>query len=352
MKILHIHIGTAKTATTAIQSFCGENARVLKKKGYCYPTFPFQYPGKSLWHNGSFLLTAIRNPDGKRNKEQERKNFFKGMKKIRRLFFFYDHVVLSDEGIWRGMDMERKGIWEMLLSEAEKGGFCLHVIVYLRRQDAYYLSHWNQRIKKKGAQETVDAYFKKIDPFRGDYYGKLSRLSELIGKENITVRRFENGKFEGGSIFSDFLYAIGLSMTEEYRIPDEVRNPGLYGNMVEFKRVLNSAPQMKDPELSLFIVKILWECAKLSKRDYQYDFCSEEEAEAFLEPYLPGNRRVAQEFLDEPEGELFAFEPSNLPKWQKDNPYMMDDLIRFAGEAVICLYEQNRELKREFEERI
>lgn len=41
MKVLHIHIGAPKTATTSIQFFCSENAAVLAKKGFCYPIFPF-----------------------------------------------------------------------------------------------------------------------------------------------------------------------------------------------------------------------------------------------------------------------------------------------------------------------
>ena len=40
MKTLHVHIGTPKTATTAIQHFCKENAKILAEKGFCYPIFP------------------------------------------------------------------------------------------------------------------------------------------------------------------------------------------------------------------------------------------------------------------------------------------------------------------------
>ena len=39
MKTLHVHIGTPKTATTAIQHFCKENAKILAEKGFCYPIF-------------------------------------------------------------------------------------------------------------------------------------------------------------------------------------------------------------------------------------------------------------------------------------------------------------------------
>lgn len=42
-KTLYVHVGTTKTGTTAIQSFCIDNDEVLHRKGYCYPLFPYRY---------------------------------------------------------------------------------------------------------------------------------------------------------------------------------------------------------------------------------------------------------------------------------------------------------------------
>lgn len=340
MKTLHIHIGTAKTATTAIQAFCEENRGVLRRKGYIYPLFGFRYPGKAKRHNGSFLGMTLRKPDGKRDRAAEQKNYKTAMRTIRRMFYFYENIVLSDEGIWRAMDKERQDLWEILAQEAKKGKFALHVIVYLRRQDEYFLSSWNQKVKKRGAQETAREYLETADLSRGDYFGKLERMASVIGREQITVRRFEDGRFEGGSIYADFLFALGLSMTEEYHISQEVRNLRLSGNAVEIKRILNSIPQMQDTSMQLFLVEALWECAKFSGETHGVGIFTKEEAQAFLAAYRDGNRKVAEVYLHEPGGELFLLEPPDRPVWQRDNPYWMEDVIRFVGAAIVTLHGQ------------
>lgn len=348
MRTLHIHIGTPKTATTAIQNFCKENAGLLEQKGYCYTIFPIVYPRVARTRNGHFLLGKIEDADGVRDFSQEEKNFKEGMQMVQELFLRHDHVILSDESIWRGMDSERKTLWSDLMEEAKKGGFRLHAIVYLRRQDKFFASLWNQQVKKMTETETFAQFSDSVNrEIRIDYYAKLERMAAVIGKENITVRRFDGGKFEGGSIYSDFLLTIGLTLTDEYEISQGIRNTGLYGNTHEIKRILNSLPQMKDPHVRNFIREALQECSDYSSRAYPAEMFSKEETEAFLKTYEEGNRKIAQEYLNEPGADLFDNTIKDVPKWEKDNPFMMDDLIRFAGIALMRLYEEKQILQEE-----
>lgn len=350
MKTLWIHIGMAKTASTAIQSFCYENAGILARHGFCFPTFPFAYPGIAKAHNGRFLLGMLKDANGKRNFAQEEKNFKEGMQMVHELFRTQDNIILSDESIWRGMDSEKKNLWELMVQEAEKGGFGLHVIVYFRRQDKFFPSNWNQLVKKQWSEETFEHYTGRVNRLFLNYYDKLERMASVIGKENITVRRFERDKFEGGSIYADFLSVLGLPLTEEYNVSQEVRNFGLYGNTHEIKRVLNSLPAIKDRRAQLFILERLWEFSDISQDEYPNEMMSKDEITAFLETYGPGNRKVAEEYMHEPGAELFDNTVKDLPKWEKDNPHMTDDLIRFIGSTGIYLYKENQELKKEIAE--
>ncbi len=348
MKILHVHIGTPKTATTSIQTFCYENREQLAKQGYCFTLFPFVYPRVAKTRNGRFLGGKITGDNGKRLLEQERENYREGMRMVRELFQKYDHVILSDESIWRLMDSDRKDLWKKLKEEGEQGGFAIHAIVYLRRQDAFFSSLWNQSVKKNLYPDTYEAFAGSVDNgLRLDYYEKLERMSAVIGKENVTVRRFEGGKFLGGSIYADFLDAIGLELTDAYQIQKGVRNTGLYGNTHEIKRVLNALPQMKDPLAQRFLVETLQECSEYSRQAYPCEMLSKEETAAFLERYIDQNRKVAEEYLHEPNTELFDDTVKDLPKWQRENPVMQDDLIRFIGISTILLYQENHQLKRE-----
>lgn len=67
MKILYIHIGTPKTATTSLQHFCKENADILEEKGYCYPIFVHKFKHVSILRNGFFLSYKEEEEKGKRN---------------------------------------------------------------------------------------------------------------------------------------------------------------------------------------------------------------------------------------------------------------------------------------------
>ncbi len=350
MKVLHIHIGTPKTATTAIQRFCYKNSKILEKKGYCYPIFPYKYPAVSKTR-AHFLLGVIKNENGERNEAQEQKNFEDGMKMVLEAFQTYDHVILSDERIWRGMAREKKDLWEVMQKEADQGGFALHVVVYLRRQDKYYISLWNQVVKHLRSQETFEEFANRVDKDQLDYYYKLEQMAAVIGKENITVRRFDGGKFEGGSIYSDFLQTVGLSLTDEYEIPEEEQNTGLYGNTHELKRVINALPQIQDAESQKFIKYTLQDCSGVSRKIYPSEMYSKEEIEELLEPYKAGNQKIAEEYLHEPSGtDLFDYTVKDLPKWERDNPYMFDDLTRFVGSMGMSLFQENQQLKKELAE--
>ena len=347
MKTLHIHIGTPKTATTAIHYFCKENAEMLAKEGYCYPTFTFEYPGISKAHTGRFLMGVVKDKDGNRNTKQEEINFREGMNIVKKLFREYEHIILSDEGIWRRTEGIKEDFWKIMVQEAEKAEFQIHVIEYLRRQDKYFLSNWNQRVKRLCSNHTIEEFTEMGDKRRLDYYGKLEQISGVVGKENITVRRFEKDNFEGGSIYADFLSIFHIALTDEYKVSQDVRNIGLYGNTHEIKRVLNIFPWMKDEKVRKYITDILQEDSEISKKEYPCEMYSKEEIRDLLECYREGNQKVAEEYLgEEPGSDLFDDIVSDLPKWQKDNPYMVDDLIRILGSVMMHLYQHEKEFEQ------
>ena len=58
-----------------------------------------------------------------------------------------------------------------------------------------------------------------------------------------------------------------------------------------------------------------------------------------------GNREVARLIYGD-DRELFEREESDLPKWDKSNPYMLDDVIRLIASTTIQLREENRVLQQ------
>ncbi len=341
-KILYVHVGTTKTGTTAIQSFMIDNQEVLNQKGYYYPLFPYRYKDVSERRNARFMLEEAQ--------DRQAGIFREGMDRIHELFQKYDRIVVSDEGIWSASYEQRITMWRALKAEAKEGGFQIKVIVYLRRQDTYLISGWNQMVKSGIGNSAATAWKDYVSDLvninKMKYATHLKKLSAFFGRKNLIVRRFEPKRFTGGSIYADFLQTIGLELTEEYRVEQSVRNVRLAGNTHEIQRVLNGLPGMM-PEYHSFFRQALLSYADLSGEIYPCEMFSKEEAAAFMEKYKEENQQVADEFFNGEE--LFDTGWKDIPKWEKENPYMQDDLIRFIGACFVRVIEENRNLRSRVE---
>lgn len=343
MKTLYVHIGTMKTGTTAIQEFCWYNNELLQKKGYCYPDLYEFSTEVTRRRNGRFLVKEFG------TEEEKQQSFCGGMKRIAELFMTYDNIVLSDEGIWGATYKRRTSLWEELKREGEKHNYQVKIIVYLRRQDEYAVSCWKQMVKMGTVEGSWswDKYVDQIPKGRQlDYYEKLESVADVLGKDNIIVRVYDWDAFEGGSIYSDFLKIIGLSMTEDYVVTEEKVNLSLEGNMHEIRRVINTIGDMEEED-SRFFREILVKCSQEQDVKKNYSMFSREENESFLQKYEDGNRMVAEKYLGKENVSLFNNKIKDIPKWTKDNPEMSEDIIRFVAVGFSCLMEENKKLQEE-----
>lgn len=342
MKILFVHIGTPKTGTTAIQEFCWHNRPVLEKYGYVYPDLSWLCPGFMVRRNGHFLIGE---------KGSANPVFRQGMEKIDELFLEYDRIILSDEGIWKASGGSHKNLWKELKKEGKKGGYQVKVLMYLRRQDDFLSSSWNQIVKlgrEKNAVKSWDEYTANIPNERErmlDYERNIRSAEAVLGKENVIVRCYESRRFHGGIIQSDFLDAVGMTMTEEFELNTEVTNTSLTGNMHEIKRILNRVEAFGERE-NQFFIDVLKNCSMEPDTRWDFRMFSKEETEKFLKKYEEGNRRIAEEYLGETEAGLFDPGILDVPKWEKGNPHMEDDMIRFVGMSCMALLEENEKLRQ------
>lgn len=350
MKTLYIHIGTTKTGTKAIQYFCWENRKLLEKQGYCYPNLSFLCPKCIPMKNGHFLLERSENAGEEKSVRQATNQYQEGMSRILKLFSVYDNVILSDEGIWReSYYQNKKGLWQELKDAGDKYGFTVKIVVYLRRQDEFLQSLWNQHVKASKtttSAQTWDDFVNAIPKsLQLDYYKKLESLTKVFGQENIIVRRFETGAFVDNSIYADFLNAIGLALTQEYHISKEKRNTSLSGNTPEIMRVLNSVSDFSEDDLK-FMRQL---CCTISENETgQFSMFSPKECKKFLRQYRKSNRNVAEKYLGEPGTDLFDLSTADLPKWTADNPYMHQDMIRFSALGIISVREKTKDLHKKY----
>lgn len=349
MKTLYLHIGTPKTGTTSLQNFCYSNRETFKKFGYCYPILPFSYYGKRPDRNALFLNGVVFDEKGRRDLEEEERRMQAGFAMIREAFEEFDHVFLSDEAVWMTGFRRKSDVWKRLREESEKGGYTVKIVVYLRRQDEFVESWWNQRVKidliKYNTMKWEEFLESAADDSMPDYYKCLSIIAGELGKENIIVRRFARSEFENGSIQHDFMHVIGLGWSEEFVLPEEKEylNARLKGNAIEVKRVINTIPELTRPDNQFFRSVALAD-TKVAGEQYPCAMFSAEEACAYVQRFEESNRRVVEEYLKDGRP-LFSDKYPDLPKWEADNPYLYEDIIRFMAIADRKLLRRVTELE-------
>lgn len=352
MKTLYIHIGTPKTGTTSLQHFCTENAKLFEKQGYCYPIFPHKFKYINIMRNGFFLSYKGYDENKNRNQMEEAKFFRQGMDFILDNFQKFDNIILSDEAIWNVVFKRGKtDLWERLKKEADEHDYVIKVVVYLRRQDSLATSWWNQKIKigkRVYSKDSWENFVKDPTKFELEYYDSLKFMEKFVEKENIIVRRFGRQYFKNGSIFEDFIDAVGMRYSSHFVISEGQRNVSLVGNTHEIKRILNTIPDLRDQDNKFFrsIVIDMSEQRPDLKKETMF---SPEEALKFMEQYREGNRKIMKEYFGKDE-DLFDMDFSKNQKWVLDYKEMEKDIIQFMGRAIIELRKENKDLKKRVKE--
>lgn len=352
MKTLYLHIGLPKTATTSIQKFCVENQEALNRKNYVYPKTFRSYKRINDRRNGHFLIGFLGDHRMSQPTKEEDNIFREGLAYVLTYFKKYDNIILSDESIWMLSTYHRADLWESLSADSQKNNYQVKIIVYLRRQDQFLSSRWNQMIKDTFISDSWEKHLKTWLPKRKkalEYYTKVSEMAGVFGKENIIVRRFDRGAFYHGNIYEDFLQAVGTELTPDFHIPEEEANLRLTENLCEIQRAVNTLSELEPDEKSYY-ASCVRNCREFSDYSYPCSMFSVEETEAFLEKYKADNEKLAEEFIGDGKP-MFQYNVADLPKWTPENPYMIDDVVRFFALATQPILKEYMLLKKERSER-
>lgn len=356
MKTLYLHVGTPKTGTSAIQRFCKDNSELLEKKGYCFRTMPFYYSDhSSKVRNAHFLIGNIVDENGDFDISEKENRIRQGLALVAEWFREMDHVILSEENIWNYLRGSHWSILENLKEFCREQGAELKIIVYLRRQDDYLSSWWKQRIRTGGRMDEWEEVMEH-PPKRMilNYYKHLKKIENIVGRENLIVRRYEKGNFKGENhtIFSDFLEAIGLKFTEEFVIEKGTVNSSMTNNYAEIKRILNRLQEdgaRINNDVSRYFEKTAIVCSAFDTYTQQYSLFSQEEQEAFLKRYENVNQKILAEYFPE-EDVLFQSGLTKLPKWERDNPQTYEDTVLYFGKLALTQKERIDRLEAELKE--
>ena len=124
-------------------------------------------------------------------------------------------------------------------------------------------------------------------------------------------------------------------------------NERLYGNTAEIKRTVNKIKSFTKEENRIF-EKGLSEISGLSKEAYPCSMMDEKETAEFMKEYEEKNQKLADEYIKDGKS-LFDNDYSCKQKWEKDNPYFIDDVITFSAASDAQLYRLIMEQQKEID---
>lgn len=240
LKKIYIHIGIEKTGTTAIQSFLKQNTKLLAD------VYKIQVP---IWENDDTINTHYRISKAfVPNKEmapQYPTISIENFKTILDAFEKAEHLeklIISSEIFSYSSANEIKELKEVLQN------FEVTIIAFLRRQDEYIESLYNQHIKRiwtmgrPPIDKTAFANYKKLD------FHKFILQWYNSGFTNIDLKIYGLSKAKD-FIFYQFFENIDPSIldNENVIIDEHIANPSL--SLFHTILINQYVPQIKDEPL-------------------------------------------------------------------------------------------------------
>lgn len=232
MKRLVLHIGFYKTGTTSIQACLSVNQEKLLSEGIFYPKNTSASYVQRRKH--SPLVAALPdmkptwlNPKKTKTYKRAYDELFKTLEKTE-----FETLILSAEGSGGRRVLQK----QMDFIKQRFSDFEITIIAYIRPQDAYFLSVYQQRIKGGFCEPFDFSMHEHMPDLR--FAQRLAPWRQAFGAENVIVRPFTPALWHQGVLFYDFLHALGLP-NDGLKIA-KVTNEGLDHRAVELVRALSA----------------------------------------------------------------------------------------------------------------
>jgi hypothetical protein len=193
---LTLHIGGAKCGSSAIQAYLRQNVDALADRNILLPghrlDFVSEVTGEQIW---AFENAATGGPgmDGLPDR-------------LSSLMTAADErgarqIILSAENI-----CNHPGLADVVARA--RGNRALKVVFYVRRQDDFLISSWQQwHLKVFGS---LEAYLSDRVGRVGNWYSMITPWADAFGDDNVIVRPFVRDQLKDGDVVADFCDAAGL----------------------------------------------------------------------------------------------------------------------------------------------
>lgn len=265
LKIINIHIGIEKTGTTAIQNFLKENRKILEDEyQICIPKWQ-KNDSKNTHHQIAKAFIPNQNiaPWHSSIKIKDFKtilNRFLVSKKFKEL-------IISSELFCYSTEKEIKYLRQLLLNCNVK------IIIFLRRQDEYLESLYNQHLKR------IWSLGRKPIPIEEFKFKRQLNFYDFVSKwyingfTNIDLKIY-NSLNNKDFIFFQFFKTINQKVVLDRRIviKKNISNPSL--SLLHNTLITDFVPSIKNDELRKQVSNLIFKHNNLSYIKYGSKFPS------------------------------------------------------------------------------
>ena len=309
-KRLILHIGTAKTGSSALQYFFVRTRSLLEEHSILYYQPSRRYLPWQGQSNADFLLRSVL---AELKSEQsllgdlaspktitnDKMLIQEELKRFAEKAGQYETVILSEECFW-GQGILVPSLWQHLKSQLRAllgDSIEIDIVVYLRRQDYWLLSHWKEAVR--GFRKERQTFFEFSDwcQERGllDYNSALLTIEEVFGHSSTIVRCYDKNSFVAGSIITDFLSATSLPFRVREECRDMIVNPSYSMSLTESLRLINSGeiPCIASERSLCKAASILSQHECSTKAEYPL---TADERTNFLENLQEGNQMLLKRY--------------------------------------------------------
>jgi hypothetical protein len=180
-----LHMGHAKTGTSAIQIALARNRDLFAKHGVVYPkSHSDKRAEKGLITSGNGdLLKTLLGPDGRPHQEAQAKTLLRDLIETNN-----ERVLLFSSELLTASDPER---FAALCEFVRVCGAEIKIIYYVRHLMDVALSIYSQAVKRSVECRSFEDW---VGQYRNSYVRVLTMIAGTAGKANCTVRLFEEQK--------------------------------------------------------------------------------------------------------------------------------------------------------------
>lgn len=282
-----VHIGCSKGGSSAIQAGLRVNCEALAAQGVCVPGADLRSESPVTGSHGEYFDAFVCD-----RQAQDIPNFG-DLLDAQADEHDASTIVLSAENLCNPMGFQK--IFRKL-----RDRFDVRIVMYVRRQDDFLESAWQQWEVKRGG--SLLAWMIKCIDTHGNWLQILAPWAEAFGDGHTVARVFDRRRLAGGDVFVDFCQLLGVDASP-LKPPGEV-NVGLRPSLtrlVEGRRYLFDGPHDNEFYDTLRVL------AKdlVERNGVVAPLFNSEEAEAVMLRYEQSNERFRQRYLPEEQCPLF-----------------------------------------------